>query len=349
MNLEMELEGSEAGEQSVNRSRCRPFEMLTAIYRYRGLVAAFVSAVFYSCLTLIVSNLKGEISVSELIFVRGCVASVLSLIIMCYNGTKILISTLEELKFHLVNSTLLVATIYCQYYAIQNMPAADATAITYCYVALSGLFGRIFLKETFGILELLLVLVTFSGVILIARPPFLFQSLENQTQEELSNEKNVLAPITAGIASLTVASILVVLRKMGKRNYDVIATCFYTMLSCIIVPLISTTLSNEWKVPCPWAWCRVLASAVSGYLGYAACAYALSFENTIYVSLVSLNEVIIVFCVTVIFFSYVPNWTSILGVVLILGSSVAILVRKIMLSENEKKRQTNGESGDGDV
>lgn len=86
----------------------------------------------------------------------------------------------------------------------------------------------------------------------------------------------------------------------------------------------------------------VLISAFAGFSGYAACAYALRVENTIYVSLVSLNEVLAVLFLTMILFSYLPYWTSVLGVVFIMSSPAAILARKAIISKNESKRSMRG-------
>ena len=49
----------------------------------------------------------------------------------------------------------------------------------------------------------------------------------------------------------------------------------------------------------------MVISAVCGFLGYAGLSYALSVENAVYVSLVSLNDVLVVFLISII--SWVLN------------------------------------------
>lgn len=226
------------------------------------------------------------------------------------------------------------------------MPAADATAINYSNVALTGVFGRIFLKEPLGIFEMIMVVLSFSGVVLIARPPFLFRFLEGDAMDEESSSSGgkVLPTISAFMGSVMIALGYIVLRNMCKRDYNVMTICFYMMLPCALVSIVSTTVADEWTVPCSWTWLRVYLSAFAVYLGYVARSYALRVEDAIYVSLIGLNDLLIVLCISVALFSYVPDWINILGVFLIFGSSVMILLRKMIKAKMDRNRRSRRES-----
>ncbi|MEQ2175932.1 hypothetical protein GOODEAATRI_022772, partial [Goodea atripinnis] len=60
------------------------------------------------------------------------------------------------------------------YYAVQQMPLADATVIMFSNPVFTSILAWIFLKEKCTIWDCLFTVFTFTGVILIARPPFLF-------------------------------------------------------------------------------------------------------------------------------------------------------------------------------
>lgn len=100
------------------------------------------------------------------------------------------------------------------YYAFQVMPLADATVITFSSPVFTSLLAWIFLKEKYSVWDLLFTLFTITGVILIARPPFLFGS--NVTGIEGSYSDHLKGTIAAIASTVSAASTIVILRKVGK-------------------------------------------------------------------------------------------------------------------------------------
>ncbi|XP_078247452.1 solute carrier family 35 member G1 isoform X2 [Pogona vitticeps] len=100
------------------------------------------------------------------------------------------------------------------YYAFQVMPLADATVITFSSPVFTSLLAWIFLKEKYSPWDLLFTLFTITGVVLIARPPFLFGTevtgIEGSYTDHL---KGTIAAVTSAIAA---ASTIVILRKINQ-------------------------------------------------------------------------------------------------------------------------------------
>ncbi|XP_010172629.1 solute carrier family 35 member G1 [Antrostomus carolinensis] len=97
------------------------------------------------------------------------------------------------------------------YYAFQVMPLADATVITFSSPVFTSLLAWIFLKEKYSIWDLLFTLFAITGVVLIARPPFLFGS--NVTGIEGSYTDHLKGTIAAVTSTVSAASTFVILRK----------------------------------------------------------------------------------------------------------------------------------------
>ncbi|XP_042315503.1 solute carrier family 35 member G1 isoform X4 [Sceloporus undulatus] len=108
------------------------------------------------------------------------------------------------------------------YYAFQVMPLADATVITFSSPVFTSLFAWIFLKEKYSLWDLLFTIFTITGVVLIARPPFLFGSKVSGIEGSYTDHiKGTIAAVTSAVAA---ASTFVILRKL-EENGSASASC----------------------------------------------------------------------------------------------------------------------------
>ena len=62
------------------------------------------------------------------------------------------------------------------YFAVQNMPLAEASVIHFSSPAFVGIMAFVLLRESCGVFEILVTMATFTGVVLIAQPAFLFDT-----------------------------------------------------------------------------------------------------------------------------------------------------------------------------
>ncbi|KAJ8019947.1 Solute carrier family 35 member G1 [Holothuria leucospilota] len=317
---------------------------LRRVYNYRGFIFAFAAATGYACTSTTVSALSDDVSSTTIVFVRVLMSMLLSLIVLCYKGIPILPSSKREFLFHCVNTVVTLVMMCTQYYAYHHMPPADACAIIDSYVAFAGLFGRLFLKEAFGFFEAFMVLFTILGVVLVSRPEFIFGPTDVDGVDEL---KGGLVPtLSALTCAVTMALLLVVFRKMGKQDIHAMKTVFYNCaLSCLLL-VGPITLLGQWELPNTYKERSfVVIAGLFAFSAYVLVYLASAVENAVYVSLVLLNEVYIVFTLGTVFLDYKPHWVSTIGIVLIVGSSVVLSVKKIFDSkkENSKKKERNAE------
>jgi drug/metabolite transporter (DMT)-like permease len=101
------------------------------------------------------------------------------------------------------------------YFSLQNLSLSDAIALTFISPILTGFSGALFLKETLslkntfagcmysyaicGVIAIHGMLVcSFFGVILIARPPFLFGSPKGSQSEVVTPEQRMLSTLSEG-------------------------------------------------------------------------------------------------------------------------------------------------------
>lgn len=95
----------------------------------------------------------------------------------------------KHLPFLCVRGIAGTLALCCQFYAFQHMPLADATVIVFSSPIFTGVLAHFLLGEGWGLFDALATLLCFTGVVLIARPTFLFARPLEQTSDQTDLEQ----------------------------------------------------------------------------------------------------------------------------------------------------------------
>ncbi|KAI5617660.1 solute carrier family 35 member G1 isoform X1 [Silurus asotus] len=220
------------------------------------------------------------------------------------------------------------------YYAVLQMPLADATVITFSNPVFTSLLAWIFLKERCTIWDVIFTIFTLTGVVLIARPPFLFGGELSGIEGNYSNHvKGAIAAFSSAIAA---ACTMVILRKMGKNVHYYLAVWYYAVLGfieCIVVLFII----DEWAIPsCGWDRWNLMAIGVLGIGGQTFLTKALQVEKAGPVALMRTTDVVLAFILQFLFLSRKPTWWSICGALCVISSTTGVAIRKWFNSTRHK-------------
>lgn len=221
------------------------------------------------------------------------------------------------------------------YYAVQSMPLADATVITFSSPAFTCIFACIFLKEKCTLWDIVFMVFTITGVILIARPPFLFGSNNNGLKETYSEHlKGTIAAVGSAIcASLT----LVVLRKMGKSVHYLLSIWYYAVIG-LIECLIALSVLGEWSLPnCGLDRWLLVIIGMLGLGGQAFLVKALQIEKAGLVAIMRTMDVVFAFIFQALFLHHTPTWWTIGGALCIVASTAGAAVLKWYTSSKKAK------------
>ena len=136
-----------------------------------GLQAMAVSALFFSLMAAL-AKLAGEaVPLFEIVFARSIVVAVLS-------GGKLVLDRRSfrgrEPRILLLRGVLGFGALTCFYYAVVHLPLADATVIHFMNPVFTAFIAAVVLGEHLGVKEALLVTASVAGVLVVARPAFLF-------------------------------------------------------------------------------------------------------------------------------------------------------------------------------
>ncbi|XP_028287955.1 solute carrier family 35 member G1 [Parambassis ranga] len=289
-----------------------------------GLFYAFLSTVFFSIISLLVKTIQGihaiEISAIRCFFQMLFVAPLL-----IYHKTGFL-GPRDKRIYLVLRGFIGSNAMILLFYAVQQMPLADATVIMFSNPVFTSLLAWIFLKEKCTLWDCLFTVFTIAGVILIARPPFLFgERLRGIEGNYASHIKGTIAAFAGAIGA---AFTFVVLRKMGKSVHYYLSVWYYAVIG-LIECLITVSVLGEWKLPfCGRDRWMLMLIAVLGIAGQTFLTKALQIEKAGPVALMRTVDVVLAFIFQFIFFNRAPTLWSLGGALCIVVSTSGIALRK---------------------
>ncbi|KPP62137.1 hypothetical protein Z043_119690 [Scleropages formosus] len=211
------------------------------------------------------------------------------------------------------------------FYAVQQMPLADATVIFFSNPVFTSVLAWIFLKEKCTLWDFAFTLLTVTGVVLIARPPFLFGSDASSIEDYTDHIKGTVAAFLGAIAA---ACTLVILRKMGKNVHYYLSVWYYAVIGfieCIIILFVI----DKWTVPfCGWDRWLLMLIGFLGIVGQTFLTKAVQIEKAGPVALMRTLDVVLAFLLQFFFLGRVPTWWSLGGTLCVIGSTTGMALRK---------------------
>lgn len=218
-----------------------------------------------------------------------------------------------------VGSTAALLSVY----AFRYTPLADASVILFTTPVFVAIFARLFLREPFGPFNVITVLLTLVGVVLIARPPgsnssgLLDASVDNVEDDVYTH--GLWGPVAAFSSTLFGANAYVLMRALKGLNVSVIMTnvgafaLVYTVLAAWLLGAIC------WPPHCTDRL-AILALAIFGGLGQALLTISLKLERAGPVAIARSADIVFAFMWQVMFFKTVPNVYSIVGALLVIAA-----------------------------
>ena len=200
----------------------------------------------------------------------------------------------------------------CFYHSIVHLPLADATVIQYTNPVFAGLMAVPLLGERLRRREVVSVLVSLAGVAMVMRPSFLF------------GHGATLAPMTVGIGlmgAIFSATAYVTVRKLGATEHPAVIVFYFSLIS-VVVALPMSLPGALW--PTPVEWLVLLGIGVTTQVGQMAITHGLRLERAGRATATAYLQIVFAALWGILFFAELPDWGTVLGAALIVGSTVAL-------------------------
>lgn len=262
------------------------------------------SALGFSLMSLFVKLAGERLPSQELVVARSVVALVLAWFFL---RRKRINPWGTQRRMLVFRGLLGFCGLSCFYYALTQMPLAEATVIQYMHPVFTALLALLFLRERIGGVLIASLVLGFSGVVLVAKPEFLFGGSEH-----------AIPPVVAGIAllgSLFSAAAYTVIRRLSAKE-DPLVIIFYFPLIAVplsIPPLIPVAL---WPTPIEWA--LLLAIGVTTFVGQVCLTRGLRLLPAGRATSISTTQILFAAVLGILFFGESPDLLSIAGGALIL-------------------------------
>lgn len=298
-------------------------------YPYLGIILACISSLFFSLCSVIVKWLK-NVHPMELAAFRfvGVLLPTIPIVLWRNENPYPSGKRLMLLLRSFVGTTGLMLS----FYAFRHMPLADSSVIVFSVPVFVAIFARIFLKEPCGFFNVVTIVLTLVGVLLITRPPFVFGThIPSLASDDQTASTDLWAAVAAFSATLFGANVYVLLRALKGLHFSVIMTNFGAF-ALIQTVGVSWTLGALCWPQCGIERLLVVALALFSFGGQILLTLSLQFEQAGPVALARSADIVFAFIWQVLFFKEIPNVYSLAGAFLVTSSVLLTGLRKWIVS-----------------
>jgi drug/metabolite transporter (DMT)-like permease len=269
----------------------------------RGLRYMAAGAFFFSVMSLLVKFAGRTLPTQEIVFARSLVMTILTYTTL----RRRRIPVLGERRGVLVVRGLLgFAALSCFYYALVHLPLADATAIQYTNPAFAAVFAVLVLGERMRVREILSVAMSIGGVLLVARPGFLFGG---------TGGLDAFAVVVALSGAVLSAAAYVTVRVLAGEHHLVVIFYFAVISTLGSLPVTAINV----VLPRPADVLLLLGVGVSTQLGQVFMTKGLHLERTGRATATSLVQIVFAGLWGALFFSQLPGPLGLAGAGLIIA------------------------------
>ncbi|TPX55855.1 hypothetical protein PhCBS80983_g04980 [Powellomyces hirtus] len=269
----------------------------------------------------------------------------------------------------LLRSVVGFAGLVCGWSALSMLTLADATVLGFLSPVFTAILARVVLKEPYGPIDAVTGALSMLGVLVIARPPFIFGAAASDatpddllasgtgsgfgaegvaSEVQLSEETMTTAAqvsatgastqflgVLIGLAGAVLgATIFIIVRRLAGRATPLHIVSVFSLVSIplsIFAALVPTGGTNKaWIVPQdPLTYMFLLLVSASAYGGQLCVTKSLELESAGKASSMNYVQVIVAFLAEWIIWGQPPSMSSIIGGSIVGSSIVIITVHKL--------------------
>lgn len=275
-----------------------------------------MGAFFFSIMSLLVKSAGQRLPTQEVVFARAAITLALSYWGVLRAGVPIWGRNRPLL---VTRGVLGYVALSCFYFAIINLPLADATVIQYTNPVFAALLAVWVLGERLQLGEVLAVVVSLFGVVLVMRPGFIFGA----------GAAGGLDPLAVGIGlvgAVGSAAAYVTVRRLRATEHPMVIV-FYFALTATVLSFPFAISDALW--PTPFEWLVLLGVGISTQLGQVAITRGLHLERAGRATGVGYLQIVFAAIWGIVFFAEYLDLGTIAGASLIVGSTLALARRPV--------------------
>ena len=267
-------------------------------------------AFFFSVMSLLVKVAGQRLPSQQIVLAR----SVIMLVLAWTTLRRLRIPALgTRRRLLLLRGLLGFGALSCFYFALVHLPLAEATVLQYTNPAFAAVFAIFVLGESMRRREVLSVLLSLLGVLLVARPAVLFGG------------SAALDPVAVSVGLLGAvlsAAAYVVVRMLGSEHHMVVILWFALISTLGSIPAAAI----QAIAPTPLEWLVLLGVGVATHAGQIYMTRGLHLERAGRATATGLVQIVFAAAWGVLIFGDLPGLSGMAGALLVI-SGVLLLGR----------------------
>lgn len=271
--------------------------------KQKGIIYIICAGFFFACMTFFV-RLAGNLPTMQKAFFRNAVAVIIAFIMLARSegGLKIKKSSWPGLFMRSFCGTV---GLICNFYAVDHLNIADANILNKLSPFFAILMSYFVLKEKANKVEWLCVAAAFTGALFVVKPSF--------SMEFVHAMIGVLGGFGAGVAYTFV-------RKLGKQGErGPVIVMVFSAFSCICtLPFFIF----QYEPMSAQQWIILILAGCSAAGGQIFITKAYTKAPAKEISVFDYTQVIFAALLGFVFLGQIPDWMSVIGYIIIIGSAV---------------------------
>ena len=277
----------------------------------KAVFCMLISALGFTFMSVTVKYVTG-IPLFEKVFFRNLISLGVAFFMLKKSSAPMFGRRENQLAL-LARSSFGLAGVVLNFYAIAKLTLADSSMLGKLSPIFVTIMACIFLKEKIDSKQILSIIITFLGALLVIKPEF---SLE-------------MLPSLAGILSAAASGVAYTLLRYLKDKESPDTIIFYfSLISVVFTALFALA---EYVQPTFIQLGLLLATGVFASVGQFGITYAYKFAKATEVSIYNYSAIVFGIILGFIFFGEIPDTLS------LLGGAIIIAVAFYIFKHNQKK------------
>ncbi|CAF1412455.1 unnamed protein product [Didymodactylos carnosus] len=340
---------------AANGSIAQPSSRVTLFNRFSGIIYCLLSAFLFTVPMFIIKQLK--VDLFDALLPRFILQVIIFPIYLKIKGQNILNGT-KQMHF-LVFMTCVFATLgYIAFFVGYNyLPLPDLTTIRYSQVIWTAIAGMILFRQKPTVPLVIGIILTVTGIILVAQPTFLFNTKQQHTQITYNTTTNItlikphisyhLVGFTLALLCSIFQSINVLINKKIYSTYKIQHVYILLMFSIqflivLIINLLYKYFVKHFLLSTFLTWQYLVSSVVCLLTGVSSILILMSIkrEHPSVFTVVQTSDILFAMLLQNIFTKVKSNLFVLLGSSLVLISIFLVAGHKLYLDRKKAQPMT---------
>ena len=301
-----------------------------------------------------------ELDYSDAYFMRALFQIVVSFFVLFKNGNNFWILEVDmDKNIHKIRVIFVLATIFAGIFyladliAVSYMPIGDAMTIILCGAVPTVIMAAIFLEERLRLYKITCSILIVTGIILVIRPPFIFDNDEeiikfrnmsetNSTSSMASDTSTVrkyyyIGALAAIVCMLSNAIFRTMMKFLHQNKSSKSSALFllYHGIWCLIISFSMPLIESNQRILFPshnikqydaWQWLSLFIFAIIGVTNFYLRLKSLQLVGPVIVGFVRTSEIVVSYVVEIIIFHTIPYLSSVFGAMFIMIACIGVLL-----------------------